>query len=234
MAAGSRTGSLSGGQSIHSDPGHDAHQEDAHHTPGELEHAPSESPWVVTVPLILLAIPSIVIGWLTVGPMLFGRWFGNSVRVAEANDVLGELAREFHGPLAMVMQGFEQPPFWIALAGFAVATYVWLFNPGIADKAQAALRPIYNMLLNKYWIDELYQTVFARGGLALGRGLWRGGDVGLIDGIAIDGSSALVSRVASTVRWLQSGYLYHYAFAMILGLIGLLGGVWWMVTHVGG
>ncbi|HEV7489937.1 MAG TPA: NADH-quinone oxidoreductase subunit L, partial [Rhodanobacteraceae bacterium] len=156
-----------------------------------------------------------------------------SIRVAEANNVLGELAKEFHGPLAMVLHGFLQWPFWIAFAGFLVATYVWLFNPTIADRAQAALRPVYNVLSHKYWFDEIYQAVFARGGVALGRGLWRGGDVGVIDGIAIDGSAALVSRVAATVRWMQSGYLYHYAFAMILGLIALLGGVWWVVARAG-
>jgi NADH-quinone oxidoreductase subunit L len=213
---------------------HDAHDDEhGHHAPGHLAHPPHESPWVVTFPLILLAIPSVAIGWPTVGPMLFQGWFGNAIRVAEANDVLGELAREFHGPLAMVLHGFVQAPFWIALAGFAVATYVWLLNPGIADRAQAALRPIYNLLLNKYWIDEIYQAIFARGGVALGRGLWRGGDVGVIDGVAINGSAALVDRVAATVRWIQSGYLYHYAFAMILGLIALLGGVWWAVAHAG-
>jgi NADH-quinone oxidoreductase subunit L len=212
--------------------GHDEHADDhGHHKPGHLAHAPHESPWVVTVPLILLAIPSIVIGWPTIGPMLFEGWFGYSIRVAEANNVLAELAHEFHGPLQMVLHGLTQAPFLIALAGFAVATYIWLFNPGIADRAQNALRPIYNTLANKYWVDELYQFVFARGGVALGRGLWRGGDVGLIDGIAIDGTSALVARFAATVRWLQSGYLYHYAFAMILGLIALLGGLWWVVMH---
>jgi len=133
----------------------------------------------------------------------------------------------------MVLHGFMQWPFWIAFAGFLVATYVWLFNPGIADRAQVALRPIYSLLSHKYWFDEIYQAVFARGGVALGRGLWRGGDVGVIDGIAIDGSAAVVSRVAATVRWMQSGYLYHYAFAMILGLIVLLGGVWWVVMRAG-
>jgi NADH-quinone oxidoreductase subunit L len=133
----------------------------------------------------------------------------------------------------MVLHGFLQWPFWIALAGFVVATYIWLLNPGIADKAQAKLRPIYNVLVHKYWFDEVYQAVFARGGIALGRGLWRGGDVALIDGVAIDGSSALVVRFAATVRWLQSGYLYHYAFAMILGLIALLGGVCWVVSRGG-
>jgi NADH-quinone oxidoreductase subunit L len=209
----------------HDDHGH------GHHEPGHLEHAPHESPWVITVPLVLLAIPSVLIGWSTIGPMLFDGWFGKAIHVEETHDVLKELGAEFHGPLAMVLHGFAQWPFWIAFAGFLTATYIWLLNPGIADKAKNSLRPLYNVLANKYWIDELYQAVFARGGVALGRGLWKGGDVGVIDGIAVDGSAALVARTAATVRWLQSGYLYHYAFAMILGLIALLGGVWWAVTH---
>ncbi|MEO7325174.1 MAG: NADH-quinone oxidoreductase subunit L [Dokdonella sp.] len=210
--------------------GHDDHGHD-HHEPGHLAHAPHESPWVITLPLVLLAIPSVVIGWTTIGPMLFGGWFGKAIHVEEANDVLGEIGHEFHGPLAMVLHGFAQWPFWIAFAGFLVATYIWLLNPAIAGKAKNSLRPLYNVLANKYWIDELYQAVFARGGIAFGRVLWKGGDVGVIDGIAIDGAAALVARTAATVRWLQSGYLYHYAFAMILGLIALLGGVWWIVTH---
>ncbi len=209
----------------------DEHHEDPHHVPGHLDHAPHESPWVVTLPLVLLAIPSIAIGWPTVGPMLFGKWFGNAIRVAEPNDVLGELGREFHGPLTMMLHGFLQAPFWLALGGFVVATYIWLLNPGIADRFKQKLHPVWELLSHKYWIDELYQTVFARGGLALGRGLWKGGDVAVIDGVAIDGTTALVQRIAATIRWMQSGYLYHYAFAMILGLIALLGGVWWVVTH---
>src|SRR5690606_18270472 len=196
--------------------------------PGHLAHAPHESPWVITLPLVVLAIPSIVIGWFTIGPMLFGKWFGGAIRVRPANDVLATLGNEFHGPMAMVLHGFSQPPFWLALAGFAVATWIWLFNPAIADRAQRALRPIHAALANKYWIDELYQAVFARGGIALGRGLWKGGDAGLIDGVAVNGSAAAVNRASAVVRWLQSGYLYHYAFAMILGLIALLGGVWWL------
>jgi NADH-quinone oxidoreductase subunit L len=211
--------------------GHDDHD---HHEPGHLAHAPHESPWVITLPLVLLAVPSVLVGWNTIGPMLFGGWFGNAIHVNEANDVLGELGHEFHGPLAMVLHGFTQAPFWIAFAGFAVATYIWLLNPGIADKAKNALRPLYNVLANKYWIDELYQAVFARGGVALGRGLWKGGDAGLIDGVIVNGSAAVVGRTAATVRWLQSGYLYHYAFAMIVGLIALLGGVWWVVGHAAG
>ena len=202
-----------------------------HHAPGHLAHAPHESPWVITLPLVLLAIPSVLIGWHTIGPMLFDGWFGGAIRVNDANDVLGKVGHEFHGAFAMVLHGFTQAPFWLALAGFVVATYIWLFNPGIADKAKNALRPVYNVLANKYWVDELYQAVFARGGVALGRGLWKGGDAGVIDGLAVNGSAALVAGTAATVRWLQSGYLYHYAFAMILGLIALLGGVWWVVNH---
>ena len=209
----------------------DAPQEEPGHEPGHLDHAPHESPWVVTVPLILLAIPSVLIGWSTVGPMLFGGWFGGSIRVAGANDVLAVLGHEFHGPLAMMLHGFLQPPFWIALAGFVVATYIWLLNPGVADKAKNALRPIYNVLYHKYWVDELYQALFIRGGVKLGRGLWKGGDVAVIDG-AVNGSTAVVGGVSATVRWVQSGYLYHYAFAMILGLIALLGGLWWVVAHM--
>ncbi|MGA8278043.1 MAG: NADH-quinone oxidoreductase subunit L [Rhodanobacteraceae bacterium] len=218
------------------DPPHHAHGHEvhAHHEPGHLAHAPHESPWVVTVPLILLAIPSVLIGWPTIGPMLFGDYFGGAIRVAADNNVLGELAHEYHGTSAMVLHGFIGPPFWIALAGFAVATYVYLFNPGVAARAAKSLRPIYTTLVHKYWFDEVYQAVFVRGGILLGRGLWRGGDIGLIDGVAVNGSAALIARISATIRWVQSGYLYHYAFAMILGLIALLAGLWWTVAQVGG
>jgi NADH-quinone oxidoreductase subunit L len=208
--------------------GHDDHHDDdhGHHTPGVLEHAPHESPWVVTVPLVLLAIPSIVIGFLTVGPMLFGDWFGKAIHVNEANNVLGELAHEFHGALAMGLHGFAAAPFWLAFAGFAVATYVYLFNPSVADKAKSALKPVYEVLNHKYWIDELYFAVFAKGGVKLGEGLSKVGDAAIIDGAIVNGSANLVQRIAGGARRLQSGFLFHYAFAMILGLILLLGGYW--------
>ncbi|MEO7063429.1 MAG: NADH-quinone oxidoreductase subunit L [Dokdonella sp.] len=198
---------------------------------GHLSHAPHESPWVITVPLIMLAIPSVLIGWSTIGPMLYGDWFGGAIRVHEANDVLKELGGEFHGPLAMFLHGFVGAPFLIMLAGFAVATYIWLFNPAVADKAKNALRPIYSVLEKKYGFDELYDLLFISGSRKLGRGLWQGGDTAIIDG-AVNGSSAIVAHVSATVRWLQSGYLYHYAFAMILGLIALLGGLWWVVANM--
>ena len=207
---------------------HDAHHDDTHghHAPGHLEHAPHESPWVVTLPLILLAIPSVIIGWLTIGPMLFGDFFAGAIVVKGEGGPLAELAKHWHGPGAMLVHGLMAPPFWFALAGFAVATYVYLFNQAIADRAAKLFGPLYRLLQNKYGIDDLYFAVFARGGLKLGRGLWRGGDVAVIDDGLVNGSAALVARLAAGVRKIQSGYLYHYAFAMILGLIVLLGGLW--------
>ena len=178
------------------------------------------------MPLVLLAIPSLLIGFFTVGPMLFGGWFGKAIHVEEQNNVLGELAREFHGATAMALHGFFQLPFLLALAGFIVATVIYLFNPAIADSIKRALHPIWRMLDKKYWVDEVYYAIFAKGGVKLGRAFWRGGDAAVIDGVLIDGSASVVERIASGGRRLQSGFLYHYAFAMILGLILLLGGYW--------
>jgi len=197
-----------------------------HGTPGVLHHPPKESPWVVTLPLILLAIPSVMIGYLAIQPMLYGGWFGGAIHVQEGRSVLEKLGEEFHGPLAMALHGFAQPPFWLVAAAFAITTYIYLFNIALADKIKSALKPIWIVLDRKYWVDNVYFAIFAKGGVALGRALWKGGDAAVIDGVAVNGSASLVQRIASGVRRLQSGYLYHYAFAMILGLILLLGGYW--------
>ena len=212
-----------------------AHSDEDHGypEPGHLAHAPKESPWVVTLPLVLLAIPSIVIGYLTIGPMLFGDFFRGSIFVHEANNVIGHLAGEFHGAGAMLLHGFTAAPFWLAFVGFAVATWIWLLKPSIADWFARTFRPIQTLLMNKYYADAASQAVFSKGGIAFGRGLWQFGDVAVIDG-AIDGSVGLVSRMAQRLRGLQSGYLYHYAFAMIFGLVLLLGGLWWVAMPVAG
>src|SRR5581483_3006248 len=217
-AAANATGSAE----THHEP--DASDHEHHLPPGHLAHPPHESPWVVTVPLILLAIPSVVIGWLTVGAMLHGDYFGEAIRSAAA-----EGGEAFAGAMTTARQGFVGLPFWFAVAGFAAATYLYLLNPAVPARIKQALHPLWNLLDHKYWFDEIYQAVFARGSLLLGRGLWKGGDVGVIDNVLIDGSSAAVGRIAAAVRWVQSGYLYTYAFAMILGLVALLGGVWWIV-----
>jgi len=207
--------------------GHDEHHDDhGHHEPGVLHHAPKESPWVVTLPLILLAIPSLFVGFFTVQPMLFGNWFGGAVHVDEANNVLGEIGKEFDGSMAMALHGFTQLPFFLVLAAFIITTYIYLFNPSVADKLKSAFKPVWTILDRKYWVDDIYFGIFARGGVALGRMFWKGGDAAVIDGVLIDGSASTIQRIASGVRRLQSGYLYHYAFAMILGLILLLGGYW--------
>ncbi len=183
---------------------HSKHNDHGHHGPGHLAHAPQESPWVVTVPLILLAIPSLVIGWLTVGPILHGDYFGSAIRAAAEHS--GEV---FGGSFATMLAGFAAPPFWLAFAGFAVATYVYLFNPALADRAKKALHPLWNLLDHKYWFDELYQLVFARGGVALGRGLWKGGDVGVIDNVLIDGTSAGVRQHRRSSALGAIGVLVH-------------------------
>jgi NADH-quinone oxidoreductase subunit L len=197
------------------------------HNPGELEHPPKESPWVITVPLVLLAIPSVMIGWVTIKPLLYGGWFGSAIKVLPGHDVLAHMAEEFHGTVPMFWDAFLSAPFWIMVAGFAVATYVYLFNPAIAGRAARMFLPIFKMLTRKYWVDEVYYNLFARGGVKLGRAFWKGGDRAVLDGVMIDGSASVVERSSHVFRRLQTGFLYHYAFAMIVGLILLLGGLWY-------
>jgi NADH-quinone oxidoreductase subunit L len=136
---------------------------------------------------------------------------------------VAEIGHHFGSPLAFALHGFTQVPFFLALAGFAIATYVYLFNPRLADRIKSALSPLAAVLEKKYGFDELYQAVFARAGLLLGRGLWKGGDAGLIDGLMVNGSAAVIERVSGIVRWTQSGRLYDYAFVLILGLMALAG-----------
>ena len=206
---------------------HDEHHDDhGHDEPGVLHHAPKESPWVVTLPLVLLAIPSLCIGAIAAQPLLFGDWFGSAIRLHEGNNVLETVGEGFHNWWYAGLHGFTQRPFWLVLAAFVITTYIYLFNPAMAGKIKSALKPLWTVLDRKYWIDNVYFAVFAKGGVALGRALWKGGDTAVIDGVVVDGSASLVQRIASAARRLQSGYLYHYAFAMILGLILLLGGYW--------
>ncbi len=181
-----------------------------------------ESPAVITVPLVMLAIPSVIIGYLTVGDMLFGDFFKGVIHVLPQHDVLGKLGEGFHGPGAFVLHGMMGLPFYLAMAGLATAFYVYMVNPGIADWVKARFAPVYTVLDRKYGFDEFNQVVFAGGSRLLGRLLWQGGDRAVIDGVLVDGSARSVGWVAGVVRHLQSGYLYHYAIAMILGLIALL------------
>ncbi len=182
-----------------------------------------ESPWVVTVPLVLLAIPSVIIGWLTMGDVVFGDYFGSAIVVREANNVLGELAGEFHGPWAYVLHAFSAPVPYLALAGAITAWYLYLRNPALAESIRLRFRWLHTLLINKYYFDDFNEKVLARGTTGLGAVFWQIGDVIVIDGGLVNGSARLVGWASRVTRQLQSGYLYHYAFAMIIGLAVLVG-----------
>jgi NADH-quinone oxidoreductase subunit L len=200
----------------------DAHHGD-HHGHHGAAHAPHESPWVVTVPLVLLAIPSVVIGFMTIGPMLFGDFFKGAIFVnATAHPAMLELSKIFHGPAQMATHALTTAPFWLAFAGVACAYYMYMVNPALPAAIQARVQPIYTLLENKYYLDWFNENVLARGARALGTGLWKGGDQAIIDGALVNGSWKLVGLLSAVVRHLQSGYLYHYALTMILGVFVLM------------
>ncbi len=181
-----------------------------------------ESPWVVTIPLILLAIPSVIIGWMTVEPMLFGDFFKQAIYVAPEHDVLAEVGHAYHGQLGFILHGLMEWPFVLAMAGLLTAWVVYLFKPELSERIKNAMLPLYNVLDRKYGFDEFNQMVFAGGSRLIGRLLWIFGDRKLIDGLLINGSAKSVALFAGVARHVQTGYLYHYAIAMILGLLGLL------------
>jgi NADH-quinone oxidoreductase subunit L len=189
-----------------------------HHTQEHLH----ESPLVVTVPLILLAIPSAVIGWLTVKPMLFGGFLTDAIHVLPANNVLQRMGEEFHGSAAFVWTSLLSLPFILAMLGVLVAWIFFLKQPSLADSVERSLKWLHTILIDKYGFDWFNQNVIVAGARALGGGLWRFGDQDLIDNGLVNGSARVVGWVGSVMRYAQSGYLYHYAFAMILGLASLL------------
>jgi NADH-quinone oxidoreductase subunit L len=203
--------------------GHNEHQPGHSHDDHGAGHghAPHESPAVVTVPLVLLAIPSICAGWV-IGPVLFGGYFGSSIVVAPAHDVLAEMGRHFQGAIALTLHAFATPGLWLALAGIATAWYLYLRRPELPGVIKEKAGLIYTILERKYGFDELYQTLFGDGAVRFGTGLWKGGDVAVIDGIMVNGSARAVGWFAALIRYLQSGFIYHYAFAMIIGILVLL------------
>jgi NADH-quinone oxidoreductase subunit L len=198
--------------------GHAAHGDDHHH-----DDKPHESPWVVTAPLLLLAFPSVVIGFLTIQPMLFSDFMKDSIIVdAARHPAMAELAKMFHGPVQMALHGLMTAPFWLALSGVVLAWYMYLVNPALPAKVKKVLQPLYTVLENKYYMDWFNEQVIARGARLLGVGLWKGGDEAVIDGAMVNGSARGVAWVAGVVRWFQTGYIYHYAFGMLLGVIVLM------------
>ena len=202
---------------------HDADEEPDPHHHHDDHSTPHESPWVVTVPLVLLAIPSVVVGFMFIQPMLFGDFFKDVIFVdAAKHPAMAELAEAFHGPVAMALHGLQTAPFWLALAGVVAAYYMYMVNPALPAAIKRAAQPIYTLLENKYYLDWINENIIARGARALGVGLWKGGDQAVIDGAVVNGSWKLVGWFAGVVRWVQSGYIFHYALVMILGIFGLM------------
>jgi NADH-quinone oxidoreductase subunit L len=201
----------------------DAHHDDHGHGHHDEHHAPHESPWVVTAPLLLLAAPSVVIGFLTIENMLFGDFLKDAITVnAAKHPAMAELAKIFHGPAQMALHGLMTAPFWLALGGVAAAYYMYMVNPALPAAIKRRVEPLYTLLENKYYMDWFNENVLARGARGLGVGLWKGGDEKVIDGALVNGSWKLVGWVSSVVRKVQTGYIYHYALAMIMGIFILI------------
>ena len=201
---------------------HKVHADDEHHglAPGKKPH---ETPWVVTLPLVLLAIPSLLIGYITIEPMLYGGFFKDAIFInSQAHPAMEALGHHFHGALAMATHAIVSPVFWLAFAGVATSWFFYLKQPAIPQAIKAACGPIYTLLENKYYFDKFNEIVLAGGARLLGKAFWKGGDAGLIDGLVVGGSVRLVGCISMMVRLFQSGHIYHYAFTMIFGVCALL------------
>lgn len=207
---------------------HDHHDDHGH----GHDHTPHESPWVVTVPLILLAIPSVLIGYFTIAPMLHGDFFKDAIFVnPEVHHAMHELGEEFHGAFAMAVHSLQTLPLWLAVGGVVTAYVFYMVAPSIPATFARVLRPVITLLENKYYMDWFNENVLARGARLLGAGLWKAGDQGLIDGVLINGSARTVGGVAGLVRLIQTGHLYWYALVMILGVVGLM--TWQLWPYMG-
>ncbi|MFZ3040497.1 MAG: NADH-quinone oxidoreductase subunit L [Thiobacillus sp.] len=183
---------------------------------------PHETPWVITGPLLALALPSLAIGYMTIETMLFGDFFGSAIYVADRHPVMHELNQHFQGAAAMGLHALVTLPFWLAVAGVGLAAFFYLKRPDIPAAIAQRFKFLHQMLLNKYWFDELYSWVFAKGARVLGGFLWRRGDQGMIDGFFVGGTVHLVDRLSRLAKAFQSGYIYHYAFAMLIGVFALV------------
>jgi NADH-quinone oxidoreductase subunit L len=196
---------------------HAAHGHDDHGHGG----VPHESPWVVWLPLVLLAIPSVGAGWL-IGTVLYGGYFDGAIHFSAAHPVMKELTEEFHGVWPMMMHGLTGLPFWFAVAGLVLSWYLYILRPDLPAVLRKKAGVLVFVLEQKYGFDRFNDWFFAGGARVVGSGLWKFGDLTVIDGIMVNGTARLVGWIAGVVRLFQSGYIYHYAFAMIIGVFVLL------------
>jgi NADH-quinone oxidoreductase subunit L len=188
-----------------------------HHTEEHLH----ESPWVVTLPLVILAMAALGAGWF-IAPMLFGDYFGNAIQILPQHDTIAKLEAEFHGIAGMMTHSVATLPFWLSSGGIFVAWYLYIANTRLPEKIRQAAGPLYTILDRKYYIDELYSWLFIGGARTLGSALWKVGDVTVIDGFFVNGTARVVAGAATLMQRFQSGYIYHYAFTMIVGIFILM------------
>jgi len=232
----------------HSHDSHDSHAEthpdvqaahgdhETHHEPDVGDHShghhggePHESPWVVTLPLILLAIPSVLIGLLTVEPLIFGTAFGNAIHIGEAHNVIHELHEEFGNVWSFAAAAFGHPVVYLVIAGVASSYFLYIVRPDLPGKIDARLKPLRFVLENKYFFDAFNERVLAPVSRGLGKVFWKVGDGFVIDGLAIGGTTRFIDAAAGLLRRIQRGTLYTYAFWMVIGLAVMLG---WYLTHL--
>jgi len=177
----------------------------------------------VTLPLVLLAIPSVFIGFLTIGPMLFGDLFKDAMLVnSEIHKAMDMLREEFHGPWQLATHGLMAAPFWLALSGVASAYYLYMVNPSLPEAIKQRMSAIYKLLDNKYYMDWFNENILAAGARGLGVVLWKVGDQAIIDGACVNGSWRIVGWFSGVIRKVQTGYLYDYALTMVLGVFVLM------------
>jgi NADH-quinone oxidoreductase subunit L len=195
-----------------------------HHTREHL-HEPG---WVVWLPLVVLAVPSVLIGWFTIEPVALGDFFGASIFVLEEHDVLHELYEEFHGSAAFVVHALTHPgAFYLALAGAFTAWFLYLKRPELPARIRDSLRPVYRVLDNKYYFDWFNEKVLAAATRGLGALFWKVGDRGVIDGLIVNGSARTIGALSGVMKKVQTGFLYHYAFVMVVGLVAMIG--WFVI-----
>ena len=207
---------------------HDHHDDHGHHHGLSPKDNPHESPWVVTFPLVFLAVPSVIIGALTIEPLLYGDFFKDVIFVNhEAHPVMHHMKAEFHGAMAMVSHSLTSPVLYLAIAGVVAAWFLYVAKPNLPAKIQAAFKPVYTLLDNKYYLDTIYFNVFARGARVLGNLFWKVGDTLIIDNGIVNGSAKFVGAVAAQVRKAQTGFIYTYAAVMVFGLMVMVAAFFW-------
>ena len=209
---------------------HDHHDDHGHHHGLKPSDNPHESPWVVTLPLILLAIPSVIIGYIAIEPMLYGDFFKNVIYVNhELHPVMHIMKEEFHGAMAMVSHSLHTPVLYLAIGGVLAAWFLYVKAPQLPAKIAQTFRPVYVLFENKYYLDNIYFAVFAKGTRALGTFFWKAIDTAIIDNGLVNGAAKLVGAVAGQVRRLQTGFIYTYAAAMVSGVLVLIVVFFWQL-----